>query len=193
MAAGRPLPQTNRPRGEHERSWDHAVRQRPSGSELRLANATPARNRRSMNMQTRILLLAGLLAAAGCAEHRVATAPPASAPAPAAATAQAAATTTSATTAMATTASAPSRPVPQAQPEPRFYTPSNQQSPTPVSVQGSQPVQAAQPVHALGQPGGQANPPSRNAYNTPPQGYTASGLNSDPSNPSGAPGYSPWH
>ena len=146
-----------------------------------------------MNMQTRTLLLAGLLAAAGCGEHRVATAPPASTPAATVATAPTRATAN--TTAAARAAPAPAHPVPESAQAIRFYTPSDQQqSPVPTSIQGSQPVQAAQPVHALGQPGGQANNlPAQNAYNTPPQGYVASGLNSDPNNPSGAPGYSSWH
>ncbi len=151
-------------------------------------DATSCRNRRSMDMETRILVLAALLAAAGCAEHRVATAPPGSAPASAVATAP-----TTGTTATATIARAQPQPQPQTQPEPRFYTPSEQQSQVPASIQGNHPVQAAQPEHALGQPAGQDNTPTQNAYNAPPQSYTPSGLNSDPNNPSGAPGYSPLH
>ncbi len=155
-------------------------------------DATPGHNRRSMDMETRILVLAALLAAAGCAEHRVATAPPASAPASAVATAPAAGTTATATATIARAQPQP-QPQPQTQPEPRFYTPSEQQSQVPASIQGNQPVQAAQPEYALGQPAGQDNTPTQNAYNAPPQSYTPSGLNSDPNNPSGAPGYSPLH
>ncbi len=135
-------------------------------------------------MQTRFLVLVVALGTAGCAttQHRVSAAPPA--------------TPTSTTTATAAAPPVRSQPLAQEQGT-KFYTPTESAQPLPqpnsdVATGGS--VQSVQPVQPLYQSnvqsqGTYAGTPSQGTYTGgSSQGYARSGLNSDPGNPSGAPG-----